>query len=323
MGMPLRELKFMDIYIRLDQPGEPRYRPLARDMSNLWTRPLPEEFHGDCLALTQTLAHSNLEKADMAFAYDGMRFRVSHQMTSKGERWAILRRIKENIPTMESLSFAEHITTYLRQLGRRDGLIILSGATGHGKTTTCFSLLKDYLTRLGGVAITVEDPVEYALEGPCGDNGYCYQVQVDNEDWATPLKLALRWTPRFMMVGEVRSPRAAEQILRAATTGHLVLTTIHAGSIEESLMGLMHLAEQSMGRGAEAMLAAGLTGALHQTLGPSGPFLRYVITEEANNGDPVRNLIREQKVGMINTYIDMQIARLNTMASRKNQSPHG
>jgi twitching motility protein PilT len=137
-------------------------------------------------------------------------------------------------------------------------------------------------------------------------------VQVDkNEDWSTPLKRALRWTPRYLLVGEVRSPRAAEQILRAATTGHLVITTIHAGSIEESLMGLMHLAEQSMGSAANYILAQGLTAAMHQTLSASGPFLRYIMTEENNNGDPVRALIRENRVGMINSYIDKQIARMN------------
>jgi twitching motility protein PilT len=153
------------------------------------------------------------------------------------------------------------------------------------------------------------------LDGPVGDFGYCYQVQVTkDEDWATPLKRALRWTPRYILVGEVRSPRAAEQILRAASTGHLVITTIHAGSIEESLMGLMHLAEQSMGSAANYILAQGLTAAIHQTLLASGPYLRYIFTEEGNNGDPVRALIRENKIGMINSYIDKQIARMNTVS---------
>jgi len=257
---------------------------------------------------------NNIDNPDSSYEYDGMRFRQSYQKLANGQEWTILRRINARVPSLDDLSIAPHISTQLRRLAQRDGLILISGPTGHGKTTMSFALLADFLKRMGGVGITVEDPVEYALDGPVGDYGYCYQVQVSkDEDWATPLKRALRWTPRYLLVGEVRSPRAAEQILRAATTGHLVITTIHAGSVEESFMGLMHLAEQSIGGAANFMLAQGLTAAWHQTLSTTGPYLRYVFTEEHNNGDPVRALIRENKVGMINSYIDKQIARMETI----------
>lgn len=309
----LRDLSFMDLYIRLDEPGVARYRSHARDYTNNWTRVLPDDYCEEVKIIAREL-HGQIDNPDSAYAYDNMRFRLSYQRLANTQEWVILRRINARVYTLEELSFAPHICAHLRRLGQRDGLIIISGATGHGKTTSSFALISDYLKNFGGVGITVEDPVEYALDGPVGEYGYCYQVQVTkNEDWATPLKRALRWTPRYLMVGEVRSPRAAEQILRAATTGHLVITTIHAGSIEESLMGLMHLAEQSMGNAANFILAQGLTAAMHQMLSASGPYLRYVMTEENNNGDPVRALIRENRVGMINSYIDKQIARMNAL----------
>lgn len=309
----LRDTPFMDLYVRIDAAGlgQARYRTPGRDYTNNWSRILPDRFRPDSMTIAKKL-RENLDNPDSAFEYDGMRFRQSYQRLANGQEWVILRRISSRVPTLEELSFAPHICDHLRRLGQRDGLILISGPTGHGKTTTSFALLADYLKRFGGVGITVEDPVEYMLDGPVGDYGYCYQVQVDrDEDWATPLKRALRWTPRYLLVGEVRSPRAAEQILRAATTGHLVITTIHAGSVEESFMGLMHLAEQSIGHAANYMLAQGLTAAWHQTLSSSGPFLRYVFTEENNNGDPVRSLIRENKVGMVNSYIDRQAARMD------------
>jgi twitching motility protein PilT len=309
----LRDLPFMDLYVRIDEQGMgiARYRTPARDYSNNWSRILPDQFRAESKKIAIEL-RENLDNPDSSYEYDGMRFRQSYQHLANGEEWVILRRINSKVPTLEELNFAPHICDHLRRLGQRDGLILISGPTGHGKTTTSFALLADYLKRYGGVGITVEDPVEYMLDGQVGDYGYCYQVQVDrDEDWATPLKRALRWTPRYLLVGEVRSPRAAEQILRAATTGHLVLTTIHAGSVEESFMGLMHLAEQAIGHDASYMLAQGLTAAWNQTLGSSGPYLRYVFTEENNNGDPVRSLIRENKVGMINSYIDRQAARMD------------
>jgi twitching motility protein PilT len=319
----LRDFALMDLYVRIDQAGEARYRSAARDYTNNWTRLLPDVFRGEIERIAGELRGS-IDNPDSSYEYDGIRFRLSYQRLANGQEWVVLRRISSRVLGLEELSFAPHICTHLRRLGQRDGLIMISGATGHGKTTTSFSLLADYLQNFGGVGITIEDPVEYNLDGPRGDYGYCYQVQVGrDEDWATPLKRALRWTPRYLLVGEVRTPRAAEQILRASTTGHLVITTIHAGSIEESFMGLMHLAEQSMGAAANYMLAQGLTAGLHQTLSPSGPFLRYVMTEEGNNGDPVRALIRENRVGMINSYIDKQIARMNTIHGTATTPPSG
>ncbi len=314
-GTRLRDLPFMDLYIRLDAGGKgmARYRSPGRDISNNWSRVLPPVYRAEADQLGEALLKT-LTHPDSSFEYDGMRFRHSYQRTANGQGWVILRRINNVVPNLEDLSISPHLLDPLQRFGRRDGLILISGPTGHGKTTTSFALLADYLRRYGGVAITVEDPVEYMLDGAVGEYGYCYQIQVDQEneeDWATPLKRALRWTPRYLFVGEVRSPRAAEQILRAATTGHLVMTTIHAGSVEESLMGLIHLADQAIGGAAAFMLAQGLTAAWHQTLNASGPYLRYVFTEENNNGDPIRALIRENKIGMINSYIDKQIARLN------------
>ncbi|MBV8060855.1 MAG: Flp pilus assembly complex ATPase component TadA, partial [Alphaproteobacteria bacterium] len=259
----LRDLPFMDLYIRIDANGRgmARYRSPARDYSNNWSRVLPDCYRGECRKIAEDLFGS-IDNPDTSYQYDGVRFRLSYQKSANGQEWVILRRIAARVPSLEELTFAPNIINYLRKLGQRDGLILISGPTGHGKTTTSFSLFADYMRRYGGVGISVEDPVEYQLDGPVGDYGYCYQIQVDKEeDWATPLKRALRWTPRYLLVGEVRTPRAAEQILRAATTGHLVITTIHAGSVEESFMGLLHLAEQAIGHSANFMLAQGITAA--------------------------------------------------------------
>ncbi len=309
----LRDFPFMDLYVHLNGMHPARYRSPQRDKHNQWTQILPKEYAADIQSLIEKL-RGETDNPDKSFVYEGIRFRLAFQHLANGEAWACLRKINATVPKLMDLGYAAHISRYLLNLGRRDGLILLSGATGHGKTTTCFSLLQEYLQNYGGVGITVEDPVEYLLEGPCGPHGYSYQIQVSNgEDWATPLKRVLRWTPRYLLVGEIRSPAAAEQILRAATTGHLVITTIHAGSIEDSLMGLLQLASQNLGGGARNILAQGLTAAIHQTLNESGPYVRYLFTEENNNGDPIRALIRDDRIGMINTYIERQVARLNQL----------
>jgi twitching motility protein PilT len=211
-GTKLRDLPFMDLYVRIDEGGKgfARYRTPGRDYSNNWSRVLPAQYSAETKIIADALL-KNMDNSDAAFQYDGMRFRQSYQKLANGQAWVILRRINARVPELEELSVAPQLITHLRRFGQRDGLILISGPTGHGKTTMNFSLLADYLKRLGGVGITVEDPVEYSLDGPVGEYGYCYQVEVEDEDWATPLKRALRWTPRYLLVGEVRSPRAAEQ----------------------------------------------------------------------------------------------------------------
>ena len=87
------------------------------------------------------------------------------------------------------------------------------------------------------------------------------------------------------------------------------LDLLAAGSAEEALMGLKFLAEQAMGPGVEAILAQGLTALIYQTMRETGPFLKYVFTE-IDSSDPVRSLIRENKIGMLATYIDRAAARL-------------
>jgi twitching motility protein PilT len=249
---------------------------------------------------------------DGAIDFEGVRCRLSKQKMSDNSSWVCARRINTIIPDIDKLGFTGPIAEHMKGLGRRDGLILVSGATGHGKTTTAVGLLAYFLKTYGGAAVTIEDPCEFMLKGRHGEGGHCFQVEVhQEEEWAICLKRALRWAPRYIYVGEIRTPKAAEQLLRAATTGHLVITTVHAGAPEEALMGLIFLAEQAMGPGVENILAAGLTGLIYQTMRDTGPWLKYLYTEPDSPGDPIRSLIREKKIGMISTYIDRIQARLN------------
>ncbi|NTU77011.1 MAG: Flp pilus assembly complex ATPase component TadA, partial [Alphaproteobacteria bacterium] len=151
--------------------------------------------------------------------------------------------------------------------------------------------------------------------------GQCFQVEAQSDDdWAVCLKRALRWSPRYIFVGEIRTTKAAEQLLRAATTGHTVITTVHAGTPEEALMGIQFLAEQSMGPGCSSILATGLTALIYQTMRDIGPYARYVFTEETA-GDPIRSIIREGKIGMISTYIDRIEARLANSKGANQTAP--
>ncbi|HUY67822.1 MAG TPA: ATPase, T2SS/T4P/T4SS family [Alphaproteobacteria bacterium] len=245
----LDSLPFIDLYVRLDKPDQGFFRSRERGRS-IASNFVPPEYQLVVDRFTKAVAETMGDAHDGAIDFEGVRCRLSRQEMSDNTIWVCARRINTVIPELDKLGFAQHIYENMHGLGVRDGLILVSGATGMGKTTTAVGLLADFLRSYGGTAITIEDPVEYMLKGRHGDSGQCFQVEVEkDEDWAICLKRALRWAPRYIYVGEIRTPKAAEQLLRAATTGHLVITTVHAGAPEEALMGLQFLAEQAMGPG--------------------------------------------------------------------------
>jgi twitching motility protein PilT len=271
---------------------------------------LPPAYHSDIVELRRQLEIVLQDIDETALTYDGLRLRASKLVTPRGETWVALRLIETHPPALDALGFTLPVVQALHELGKREGLVLICGGTGQGKSTTAGSMLYDYLTSYGGVAITIEDPVEYPLEGRHGESGLCYQVDVKDEaDWAKYLKRSLRWHPRYILLGELRTPEAANQLLRAANSGHLAITTLHSGSLEEGLEGVMHLGEQAIGPQAPILLASGLAAVLYQTFLAHSVLTRLYVTDSNNLGDPVRSLIRERKIGQATTYVDQQMAR--------------
>ena len=306
----LYDLDFMDLYVCMEGNGRAHYRPRTLEENGLPDIDVPDFYQADIARLTHWL-HNEFTGIEGGFTYDGIRLRASKLDSADGTVWAAMRRVNTMPPRLDDLGFQPELLPCLRELGKRDGLILLCGATGNGKTTTSTSLLLEYLENYGGVAFTIEDPVEYRLEGRRGKAGFCYQSEIKEEhEWGQMLKRSLRWHPRYIFVGEIRTPDAANQLLRAATSGHNVITTMHAGSMEEALEGLLQLAEIELGARAPLLLAAGLTGVIHQTLTPLGLHANFMITEQDNPGSPIRALIRDRRIGQTRTFADQQKSQL-------------
>lgn len=306
----LSEFDFVDLYVCLEGEAEPHYHQKVNDKNPSDNIDIPDEFR-EAVANLASYLRAKFTGDEMGLTFEGVRMRAAKIRTSGGLLWAALRKINSIPPALEKLGITPALVPHIRALGKRSGLVLLCGSTGQGKTTSACSLLRDYLGSHGGVAFTIEDPVEYDLEGRHGKNGYCYQVEVrEDEEWAEMLKRALRWHPRYIFVGEIRTPDAANQLLRAATSGHLVIATVHAGNIEEALEGLLQLARQSIGEQASLLLAAGMTAIFHQTLTKQGLNIQFYITEASNPASPFRACIRDRRIGQVRTFTDQQTALL-------------
>ncbi len=164
--------------------------------------------------------------------------RASSVPTSFGESFVLRLLSKEDIKySLESLGFLpDHLGIVRQLIARPNGIILTTGPTGSGKTTTLYSVLNELVTDTTKI-VTVEDPVEYELEG-------VNQIQVRHEigyTFANALRSILRQDPDIIMIGEIRDVETAEIAIRAALTGHLVLSTLHTNSALSSITRLLDM----------------------------------------------------------------------------------
>ena len=155
-------------------------------------------------------------------------FRVSTLPTAKGVESVVIRILDSSrgIKSFSDLGFAQHVETkILKALYRKNGIVLVTGPTGSGKTTTLYSMLAE-LNSPERKLVTLEDPIEYHLAGVS-------QSQVDEENgftFSSGLKSILRHDPDVILVGEVRTLETAKIAFEAALTGHIVMTSLHANS---------------------------------------------------------------------------------------------
>lgn len=314
-------LKFSDLYIRNAFPsGEsapvdtPRltakYLPNERDRTIDTLRPVPEELYADIERLYSLLGASAKGKEEFSIQFRPIRFRVTlSRDTLYGDVYH-LRRIPEKVPSLTELGIHEKVQKLLAAMGRARGLVMITGGTSQGKTTTAVTTLKAALDDYGGFAIAIQDAEEFPLSAEYGDGkGLCIEVMVDDDDgWEPALIKALRQHPRYILVGEVRTAKAAVQVLRMALAGQLVIVTFHGGSIEEALEAFAQVAARDMGvQQANQVLANGLCAIFNQSLGKTTEMSFLIPTP--GPGDSARIAIREGRFGALGEIADRQRTR--------------
>ncbi len=191
------------------------------------------------------------------------RFRVNCYR-AMGVSGAVLRRVKTEVPTLESLDLPSLLGTLALE---RQGLILLVGATGAGKSTTVAAMLHHRITRSRGHVVTIEDPVEFLHDS---DQSIVSQreVGIDTESYLVGLRNALRQAPDVIFVGELRDPETVAVALHSAETGHLVVSTLHATNATTAIERLLNFFQPEVRTSTLLQLSLTLRAVVAQRLVP-------------------------------------------------------
>ena len=238
-------------------------------------------------------------ESDLGYSAAGGRFRVN-VYRRLGEFGIAIRSIPNSVPPLARLGLPAAVEALTRRPG---GLVLVTGPTGSGKTTTLAAMIDSINERRPGHIISVEDPVEFVHRHKrCLVNQR--EVGSDTASFAEAVRRALRQDPDVILIGELRDPETISTALTAAETGHLVFATLHArdcGQAADRVIDAFPPHQQSQAR---AQLAGSLQGVLAQRLVPRACGGRVAACEVLVATPGVRNLLREQKTHQL--YSAMQ-----------------
>ena len=230
----------------------------------------------------------SVQDVDAAWNWEGRRFRGNFYRTQEGMALS-LRLLPERIMTPDEIGMPSAVRTALEM---RDGLVLLCGATGAGKTTTLAALIDAVNHTRSLHIITLEDPVEYVFSA---DRAFFSQRE-EGRDFASfpdAVRSALREDPDLLLVGEIRDRATMEAALMAATTGVLVLGTLHTRGAAETPLRVESMFPPDVRDAVRAQLADVLTGIFAQRLLPRRGGGRVAAFEVLMATPAVRNILRQ------------------------------
>ncbi len=222
-------------------------------------------------------------------ASDGTRFRVNLFRTL-ARRGAVFRPIKTAVPELVTLGVPTELL--VSWMVRPAGLILITGPTGAGKSTTIAACLDWLNQNHHRHIVTIEDPIEY-LFTPASSLFTQREVSTDTTSFAEGLRRSLRQSPDVILLGEIRDSVSAVTALQAAETGHLVVATLHSSNVLDSLERLTRLFDIAEREGVLQLLSQQLVGIMCQKLAPAAQEGRVVVAEHFENQGVTRKWISE------------------------------
>jgi twitching motility protein PilT len=254
----------------------------------------------DVLSPVQRQQFEDTKELDFSLELSGLdRFRVNvHVQRNSVE--AAFRRVPLFVPTIEELQLPPVVGDLAR---KQSGLVLITGATGTGKTTTMAAMINLINSERSCVIISIEDPIEFIHSNK---KSIIKQREVyrDTNSFAEALRRCLRQDPDVIVVGEMRDLETISTALTAAETGHLVLATLHTPDAPQTIERIIDVFPPYQQQQVRLQLASALEGVISQQLLPrSSGVGRVMIPEIMIANSAVRNMIREQAVEQIRTTI--------------------
>jgi twitching motility protein PilT len=237
---------------------------------------------------------------DLSFNLDEkIRFRVNIYFQNNGLA-AAFRTISTLIKTSEELNLPPILHEFVK---KRQGLILITGPAGSGKSTTLAALIDEINHNRASHIISIEEPIEFIF---FPDQSIISQREIprDSPNWHRALKSTLRQDPDIIMIGELRDPVSIGIALTAAETGHLVLSTLHTNSAAQTIDRILDVLSEGQKNQARFQLASTLIGIISQRLIPRIKGGRVPACEVLIANQAVKNLIRESKIYQIDLVIE-------------------
>ncbi|HUJ42617.1 MAG TPA: type IV pilus twitching motility protein PilT [Opitutaceae bacterium] len=289
-----------DLHLQVGQPPTLRLSGTMTpvDGPNL----VPQDTENLMLAITPDAHVQNVKLnggTDFGFSYlDKARFRVSVHK-AKGNYGIVLRQIPNKMFGLREIGMPDKVKELLY---RPRGLVIVTGPTGSGKSTTLASMINYINENREGHIITIEDPIEYFHE-----HKRCIVTQreigVDVPNFAEAIRRALRMDPDIILVGEMRDLETIEAAISAAETGHLVFATLHTNGAAKTIDRIVDAFPSNMKDMIRTQLSSSIQAVISQVLCKKNGGGRIASFEIMINTTSIASLIRENKTFRINSDI--------------------
>lgn len=295
----LNNFDFVDLYIT---EAEMRIRTGDDQI------PVPEKVKPDvsllreeCLAI---FGRDN--KPEFSIKNNGTIYRITVLDDPDHNPMFFVRKTKARIIPFPELGLRPDVESLI-QTKKIEGLILIAGRMANGKTTTASSIVVNRLETFGGVGIVIEDPIETHLHGPHG-KGICYQSAASRFEggYKESIIRTLRTGTDLIMIGEIRDSDTATEVVNASINGHLIVSTIHSGSVKEAIEKLYNFCDVSIRKS----VSEGLLLVIHQELvegKKTDSYKRYLQTKSFILDQTARADIRREDFPSIDGLVSSQL----------------